>query len=162
MTRRGRKPAPTPLKILKGTRKDRINTQAPRPPVARPDPPETLDSFGMAEWNRILPQLEELGILARVDGAALALYCSAYSQWQRAEVEIAMYGVLVDSSGGGLKANPAIGVASTARAQMHSLLSEFGATPASRGKVKATADDAKARDALGEFLKRRANAKPSS
>jgi P27 family predicted phage terminase small subunit len=155
--KRGRKPAPTPLKILKGTRADRVNAEEPRPPVARPAMPEALDSFGRAEWERIMPELEELGILARVDGAALALYCSAYSQWIRADLEVVIRGLLVNTGSGGVKPNPAVAMAHQARAQMHSLLTEFGCTPASRSRVKT--DDGKARDALGEFLKRRNNAK---
>ncbi len=156
--KRGRKPAPTPLKILKGTRKDRINAEEPKPPVVRPERPEALDSFGRAEWDRILPELEELGILARVDGAALGLYCAAYSQWIRADLEVQIRGLLVDTGTGGVKGNPAVTMAHMARAQMHSLLSEFGATPASRSRVK-TRDDGKSKDALGEFLNRRTNAK---
>ncbi len=156
--KRGTKPAPTPLKILKGTRPSRLNADEPKPPVVRPERPEVLDSFGLAEWDRIMPELEELGILARVDGAALALYCSAYSQWVRADLEVHIRGMLVDTGNGGIKANPAVSMAHMARAQMHSILTEFGATPASRSRVK-TGDAAKDRDALGEFLNRRTNAK---
>jgi P27 family predicted phage terminase small subunit len=149
---RGRKAEPTPLKILKGTRKDRVNAEEPMPPAALPECPECLDSFGRAEWGRIVPQLEAMGVLAEVDGAALALYCAAYSQWVQADMEIGIYGLLVDTGMGGVKANPAVAMARAARAQMHSLLTEFGATPASRSKVKVR-DEGK-KDALGEFLKR--------
>jgi P27 family predicted phage terminase small subunit len=153
---RGRKPLPTPLKLLKGTRADRLNAEEPGPAVARPACPESLDSFGRAEWERIVPELEAMGVLSQVDGAALALYCAAYSIAVRADMEIGLYGLLLETGMGGLKANPAVAMAKAARAQMHSLLTEFGATPASRSKVKAR-DEGKSRDALGEFLNRRKN-----
>ena len=152
--KRGPKPAPPPLKLLKGTQASRINKDEPKPPLVRPERPEALDTFGRAEWDRIVPQLEAMGILAAVDGAALALYCSAYSQWIRADLEVHIRGMLVDTGSGGVKANPAVTMAHMARAQMHSLLSEFGATPAARSRVKAR-DDGKSKDALGEFLNRR-------
>jgi P27 family predicted phage terminase small subunit len=151
---RGRKPLPTPLKLLKGTRSDRVNAEEPRPEAARPACPECLDSFGRAEWERIVPELEALGILSQVDGAALALYCASYSIAVQADMEIGLYGLLLETGMGGLKANPAVAIARAARAQMHSLLTEFGATPASRSKVK-TRDEGKSKDALGEFLNRR-------
>jgi P27 family predicted phage terminase small subunit len=152
--RTGRKPAPTKLKILKGTRKSRVNADEPKPPVARPKRPEALDSFGRAEWDRIIPELEELGILAKIDGAALAVYCDAYSEWIRAELEVAIHGLLVEAGSGGLKPNPAVAMGRLARAQMLNALTEFGCTPASRSRVKSQRD-ARAGDALGEFLKRR-------
>jgi len=158
--RRGRKPAPVPLKVLKGTRRDRMpDEDAPDPPPMRPECPEVLDSFGRAEWDRILPELDSLGVLARVDGAALMLYCSAYSQWVRAEVEVEFHGMLIETGSAGLKANPAVAMAHQARAQMISLLAEFGCTPASRPRLRVATGAARAGadrgDALGEFLKRR-------
>ena len=150
---RGRKPAPTPIKILKGTRKDRINAEEPRPEKVRPKRPEELDLDAAAEWDRIVPQLEALGVLSEVDGAALAIYCDAYSQWINANREIAAYGMLVDTGMGGLKANPAVAIARQAMSMCHRLLSEFGCTPASRGKVKVKSEAPT--DALSDFLARR-------
>jgi phage terminase small subunit len=47
-----------------------------------------------------------------------------------------------------------VAMARAARAQMHRLLTEFGATPASRSRVK-TRDAGQSKDALGEFLNKR-------
>jgi phage terminase small subunit len=33
------------------------------------------------EWRRITPELQSLGLIARIDRAALALYCQAYARW---------------------------------------------------------------------------------
>jgi P27 family predicted phage terminase small subunit len=154
--RSGPKPKPTKLKILQGTRKDRINQDEPKPPAGRPRRPEYLDSFGRAEWDRIMPELEDLGVLAKVDGAALALYCAAYSEWIQAQLEVIIHGLLVETGAGALKPNPAVAMGHKARAQMASLLTEFGCTPASRSRVKVQGD-AQSRDALAEFMKRRQN-----
>lgn len=151
---RGRKAEPTALKVAKGTRADRVNREEPRLPAARPVRPGHLDEVAAAEWDRIVPELEAAGLLASIDGAALALYCDAFSTWIRANHEVEVYGLLVETGLGGLKANPAVAIARAARAQMHALLSDFGCSPASRCRVKVKGD-AKAKDALGEFLGRR-------
>jgi hypothetical protein len=48
MALRGRKPSPTPLKILRGTKPSRIPRDEPRAPAGRPKPPkhEKKDALG--------------------------------------------------------------------------------------------------------------------
>jgi hypothetical protein len=60
---RGRKPQPTALKILKGTRADRINRNEPKKLDEKPQKSELLDAHGQAEWDRIVPKLEAMGVL---------------------------------------------------------------------------------------------------
>jgi P27 family predicted phage terminase small subunit len=81
MAIRGRKPTPTPLKILRGTRADRIPKAEPHAPAGRPKPPAHLDKVARAEWRRMVPILEKLGVLTQAEGGALAVYCVAYSRW---------------------------------------------------------------------------------
>jgi P27 family predicted phage terminase small subunit len=50
-----------------------------------PDAPEWLDAEALAEWDRIVPDLDRLGVLAKVDRAALATYCAAWSKFVAAE-----------------------------------------------------------------------------
>lgn len=157
---RGRKPKPTALKLLDGTRADRINTAEPSPAKGRPERPAHLDDVACAEWDRIVPQLEQLGVLSQVDGAALALYCGAFSEMLAAEASVREYGLLIDTgitaegATPGKKANPAVAIARQARAQLHRLLVEFGLTPSSRSRLKANTAE-RPRDALEEFLRKR-------
>lgn len=152
MAIRGRKPKPEQLKILAGERADRVNPAAPRPAKCRPARPDHLDEWGLEAWDRLIPQLEQLGTLAEADGDALALYCATYSRWRLARAEIEAHGITVETGQGGLKANPACTVVAQCERAMASMLAEFGLTPSSRARVKS---DEKARDDLADFLNRR-------
>jgi P27 family predicted phage terminase small subunit len=154
MARRGRKPKPTAIKILDGTRGDRINRDEPSPAAGRPECPGHLDDVGRAEWERIVPQLEQLGVLTRVDGAALSLYCGAFAEMLAAEAAVREYGQLIQTGQGGRKANPAVAIARQARGQVHRLLVEFGLTPSSRSRLQASSHE-QPKDALEEFLSRK-------
>lgn len=153
VARRGRKPKPTALKILDGTRADRVNQGEPRVPTGTPDAPEILDPVARAEWDRIVALLAGSGVLSRVDGAALTLYCQTFSHWVEAEKSLQAKGLLIETPEGALRPSPYMGISQKAVETMHRLLVEFGLTPSSRSRIKSTAEPAK--DALGEFLARR-------
>jgi P27 family predicted phage terminase small subunit len=150
---RGRKPKPAELKILEGVRADRIPSGVATAVAGVPECPEHLDDDARAEWFRILPELQQLGVLSRTDGAALALYCDAYSQWVSANREIVTHGLMIETDLGGMKANPAVAMARAAKAQMHRLLVEFGCTPSSRGRISVS--KAEPENALTELLRKR-------
>ena len=59
---RGRKPRPTALKILDGTRADRINHDEPAMPPASIEPPDWLDETARAHWGELDPGGEPLVI----------------------------------------------------------------------------------------------------
>lgn len=160
---RGRKPIPTKLKILKGTRSDRINGREPFLPVARPAIPDHLDSLARGEWDRLVPILEKMGVLTEADGAALMLYCECYSKWMRARGEIAKRGMLIEmtrtitskrgatvETTGKPIANPAVAIEIQTGRMMRELLIEFGLTPSSRSRLKSAAEPPV--DDLAEFL----------
>lgn len=60
-------------------------------PVA-PKPPSWLDREAAAEWRRVVPGLESIGVLATVDRAVVANYCAAWSKAVRA-------GAILDGEG---------------------------------------------------------------
>jgi P27 family predicted phage terminase small subunit len=150
---RGRKPAPTSLKILKGTQPCRVNPAGPTPGPAPPEPPENLDPEALAEWNRLAPKLAAMGVLTEVDGPALAIYCRAHSRAMSAQVELDLHGAVIETRLGGMKSNPAAAIVSRAETTMLKVLAEFGAGPASRSRVTVKAEGP--RDELAEFLSRR-------
>lgn len=137
---RGRKAAPTALKVLKGTQKCRLNPAEPAPEVGRPELPGHLDAVAAAEWERVVPRLEASGVLTRADGPALAIYCAAYSRWIAARQLIEQMGLVIDTTDkpkGCIKANPAVAIAEAAEATMARVLGSFGLTPADRSRVRA-------------------------
>ena len=40
-----------------------------------------LDKRGRAEWDRIVPLMEQMGTLGQTDLALLATYCDTWSRW---------------------------------------------------------------------------------
>jgi len=81
MGRRGPPPKPTALKLFAGTfRKDRAPKREPKPAQTKgfPKPPSFLGQIAKQEWRRVVPELHKLGILTKVDRAALAAYCESY------------------------------------------------------------------------------------
>lgn len=151
---KGRKPKPTPLKVLAGERPDRVNPAGPRPRAGRPTSPPHLDPAARAEWDQLVAILDEMGILSAALGPALTLYCLAFSRHALACKDLATSGLTIETDLGGVKANPAAAIAKGAEATMARMLAEFGLTPASRSRVAVPTDGP--RDELGEFLKRKA------
>jgi P27 family predicted phage terminase small subunit len=151
MSTRGRKPDPQRLKILKSGRTSRLSAETS--PSETPERPSHLDDDAKGEWDRLVELLSRRGTLSKADGAALSLYCVAYSRWQKARADIEKRGLVIETALGGIKPNPAATIASKCEDQMARLLSEFGCTPTSRSRVKA-GGEAK-QDRLSEFLSKR-------
>lgn len=142
MATRGRKPKPRELKILDGTRADRINDKAPEPIVGLPEAPGYLDEDARAEWGRMVALLDRMGVLSTTDGAALALYCSIHSRWLKAKASVQVAGLTISTERNGAKTNPAVGVMERCETMMAKLLVEFGCTPSSRGRINKLKADA--------------------
>lgn len=151
----GRKPTPTYLKLVKGNPgKRKINKREAKPPVVIPSVPEHLSDEAKVEWGRLAELLHSLGLLTRVDRAALAAYCQAYSDWVEAEEQLRRYGkvvkspvkqtvrqtrsgeVITETSGGYPMQSPFLPIRNKALELMHKFLIEFGMTPSSRSRIE--------------------------
>jgi P27 family predicted phage terminase small subunit len=153
--RSGRKPTPTPLKLLAGNPGRRPLSQAEPTPAPRlPRAPEHLGPEARKEWRRAGRFLLQLGLVSDLDHAALAAYCTAYGRWVEAEQALKAYGLMLKSPNGFPVQSPYLAVANRALEQMRSLLSEFGMSPASRSRVSAT--PAQPQDPFEAFLRQRA------
>ena len=142
----GRKPKPTGLKLIAGTdRADRRNDAEPKPAPALPAPPAFLSDEAKAEWTRTADQLYQLGILSKIDRAALGAYCQAYGRWEQAERALARmaerdavtHGMMIKTTNGNAVQNPLLGTANKAMADMMRYAAEFGMTPSARARIKA-------------------------
>lgn len=142
-----RKPMPRAIRILEGNRQKRKIPPSVDVPAEMPDCPDHLDATAKDEWQRIAPQLLELGVLGRIDRAALAQYCQSYSRWVHAEKRLRRTG-MIDREG---KLNPLVRVINDAWDQMRRALVEFGMTPSSRARLRGNGDAKKA-DPLEAFL----------
>lgn len=83
---KGRKPKPTELKILHGSRQP-INKDEPKPTTSPPEPAEWFTDEQRAEWDELLECMADVNILTKNDrGLLIRLACAkaAYVEAQRA------------------------------------------------------------------------------
>ena len=79
--RRGPKPRPAHLKLLRGNPGKRpVNTREPKPKTKIPTCPTHLGAIARKEWKRITVQLDAVGLLTELDRTGVAGYCTAYQR----------------------------------------------------------------------------------
>ena len=158
MGRRGPAPTPTPVLKLRGTFKKHRSRNEPQPENTPPDCPDWLDDQAKEAWAQLIPQLQHMGVLSRIDGNALTRYCQFWSRWKKAELFLQKNGEcypLKDESGKVkcLQQFPQVAIASKLGAQLTRLEAEFGMTPSSRSRIQSSNDDDAEEDPLAEFLR---------
>lgn len=80
---------PTKIKRLEGNPGQYpLNENEPEPTPGC-DPPSWLPAGAMAEWRRVYPELDALGLMTRVDQAALVCWCMAVDNLERATLALA-------------------------------------------------------------------------
>lgn len=77
----GPKPAPTALKQLAGNPGKRALPQEPKPAGGAPPCPDWMPAEGRAQWARVVPELDRLKLLTKVDGAVLEAFCALYAEF---------------------------------------------------------------------------------
>ena len=138
MGKRGPRPLPTRLHIIHGNPgKRRLNKNEPQPETGIPELPAILNGEALLEWHRITAELLQLGLVTKVDRAALAAYCQAWGRWVEAEEHLKTEPIIFKSPSSYPVLSPWWVVANKAADQMHSFLTEFGLSPASRTRVHA-------------------------
>ena len=158
-----RKKKPTALHLIDGTyRKDEhgpIGEEVQLPDHETGDawqPPIWLTDQAREEWDRIVPDLRAVGILARVDWSHIVAYCLAWQTVIDAQKEIEANGVVITGETGGSKKNPAITARHEAMDKLRTFGAEFGIGAASRARTrlngKTTGHDKKA--AASRLIKR--------
>ena len=133
----GRKPKPTALKLLAGNPGKRaINHAEPKPRVVMPKPPEHLSDAEKEKWKSVVRELYPLGLVTNIDKDHLAMYCTIYVRWIKAERMVREKGEIIKTAAGNIIQNPYLSIANRALEQLNKLGAEFGMTPSSRSRVK--------------------------
>jgi len=138
MGRRGPKSEPTPLKLLKGTRPDRVPTEEPVPeegPLELDAGPRAVSDEVQAVWDKTVAQLEGMGLGAPPDAEVLRAYCEAVVQHRRASAVLRSSGVLVQGLHGNYVRNPALQIQRDTANTLLILAREFGLTPSARTQL---------------------------
>ena len=111
------RPTPTALKKLAGNPGKRaFNEHEIEPKLGAPVCPDWLVGDGREEWERIVPELDRLGVLTCVDNSVLIGHCATYGEI-----------VATVKSKEPLKA--------ALLGQMRAYACELGLTPAARAKL---------------------------
>ncbi len=145
MGRRGPQPQPTALKVLRGNPGKRaLNTREPKADGI-PDRPKTLSAGGRRAWDRLVPQLAGMGVLARIDQDALVLWCEAWGQWERCMGIIRRKGATYEAVGVNgqvrLAVRPEVIIERGLRRDLFNHGRDFGLTPASRAGLKTSGEE---------------------
>ncbi len=145
MARPGPPPKPSRLKAAAGNPGRRpLNDREPSPKIEVPKMPTWLSAKAKAEWRRIAPELRRLGLVAKIDMAALATYCQAVAEVQIATETIDREGrvctwPILDKDGNKigerLKAHPAVQQQRDAMQRVKQFAAEFGLSPSGRTRV---------------------------
>jgi P27 family predicted phage terminase small subunit len=148
---RGPKPKSMRLKLLEGTRADRLNPHEPKFPPSPVDPPAHLTGHALAHWNELAPMLIEMGRLTLADRPALEMLCIEYGDIERAREQGPLERITNHARKTTIRVDP--NTADSARKRYLAWLREFALTPSSRLRVSTAA--APPANRLGEFLKQR-------
>ena len=155
---RGRKPKPTPLKLLSnnaGRRPSNMNEPEPEAPKDL-TPPAWLDELGLEFWNSLAPQLHMMGLLSEIDLPLFTSACERWSTYRRAIAELQKQ-LTRNSKANGRVAKPEAAIAKAALDSLRAILAEFGIGPASRSRV--VAKPLWGKDPVEEYKKRKFNAR---
>jgi P27 family predicted phage terminase small subunit len=164
MGARGPKPLPANVLALRGSwrAQDRQDQQV-QPEIEIPDCPKHLLPEARKFWRRLTPELEKLGLISKIDQAALALACQewAWLVWhemalqrdiriaeeKRAAAELAAAakneafvwtggdGFQVPTPNGNLTYSPHWVARNRHALLLDKFLASFGMSPSSRGRV---------------------------
>jgi P27 family predicted phage terminase small subunit len=98
-----------------------------------------------AHWQWVVPQLLELGQLARIDIPTVTDCCLVYARLRQCERELSERGLLVDSERG-LAKNPVTTVLNQYRGAYQRYMTDLGLSPMARLRLGATEPEAPADD----------------
>lgn len=138
MGKRGPRPQPTKLKILRGNPGNRpIKKSEPQPSADGVVMPTHLGEVASLKWSEVLPLLQAVRVMTRADVEALARYCDTYEWWLATRAKLRKegdtYPILNDK--GEVKyiaQRPEVSIAHKLATQLRQLEQDFGMNPSSR------------------------------
>lgn len=139
MGKRGIRPLPNQLRLLRGERADRVNTDEPIPREGLPVCPDDVDPEVREVWDYALGELVAMRIATPADRDALLAWCEAVVTHRRASRLIAEHGVVTLLTNGAMGRNPATAVQREAAALIKAFAGEFAFTPSARSEIRAAA-----------------------
>ena len=144
--RSGRRPQPSAVRMLKGSKTRAHHRGEPEYLKAIPAMPSfiAIDPVASTRWQSLAPRIAQAGVLTEAHGEMLSLLCSSWADLERAREQFAQMGyqqLVVDEvmTNGErrrkVKANPLIIRIEKLAYQVARFLGEFGLTPMTSAKV---------------------------
>ncbi len=150
---KGRKTKPSNIHQLHGTYREDRHGGGIQIESVLPDPPAGLPEAGLEEWLRVAPELHKANLLTNLDLAALEAYCRLFARWRMAEEMLATADDMVFEAKSGYMAQSAyLNISNACVKQMHSIMADFGMTPAARARMKAVDAGPKQQDLFEDFM----------
>ena len=141
------------LKVLEGSKGARKKPGDVFMPEAKaPICPTWLDKDAKREWKRIVPLLNEHGMLSKCDRATLAVYCQAYAEFKHATQMLKAEGRVTTAPSGYTQQHPYVVIQNKAIQVIKAFALEFGLTPGARGRVHVPKGPKASEDDLRELL----------
>lgn len=144
----GRRPKDQALKVLQGNAGKRDSSKEARgktsasatPTAGAPDTPKHLSKRAREAWEILVPQLQEMGVLATVHGMPLELLCDAYGEYRQARAVVEKkgqsYRTVALNGSEMFRLRPEVKIASDAWRRVKTMMTEFGITAASMPRVR--------------------------
>jgi phage terminase small subunit len=141
MGKRGPRPTPTALRVLRGNPGKRpLSGDEPQPaPLETLDPPVWLDETATAIWTDLAPKAHGLGLLTELDRPRFGMLCAHMARWRHHYVS--------DSDG---TDHTKAGLLRREAEIVARLSAAFGLDPASRVALRVSKKPAA--DSLDDFL----------
>lgn len=137
-----RRPTPTALKAVTGSRRAAAESKNQPTPDALPTGiPTWLPRKAVPYWPKLAAMMARAKIATEADEVVLGMYATAFAEWCEAQAAIAKTGVIVKSPSGYPIQNPWVAISNKAFERLHKCGVELGLTPAARSRVKKTGGD---------------------
>jgi P27 family predicted phage terminase small subunit len=105
-----------------------------------PEKPSGLSEIASAEWEMLVAELTDLGVISEVDRAAIEMAARYAGYFAEAAEDVQRNGLTIATKTGA-KANPSIRARDDAARIRKTYLEALGLTPASRSRVSTPAPD---------------------
>jgi P27 family predicted phage terminase small subunit len=138
MGKRGPKPTPTKIRVLRGERRpSQINYQEPKPiPMDDLAAPMDLPEIAQDVWRETVDALRATNVLTKADREMLRHYCEAVMRYRQASDALNRSSLLIKGRKGEVVKNPLNQVVRDNADLARSLAREMGLTPSARVSLK--------------------------
>ena len=98
-------------------------------------PPDHLPKLAREFWSKTVSYLIEVGVVDRIDEAALEMLSVQYARWRQAQAVVAVDGHFTRGAAGQLREHPAVKIEREAHALFLKTAEHFALTPIARSRL---------------------------